>query len=140
MSEEPKAPTAWYHGGPADIRMVLPGSETGARSVGQYGTVASYRPDRVYLVDSWAAACAFAALSPFRKAAVHLVEPIGAQEPDPDCLTAGMTIMCERARVLRSWKLSRKQRQEIARAAMDGLSKEEPDFDNRTTDHPIAPE
>lgn len=107
----------YYHGGPANVKMILPASETGAFNMEDAGVSesAGNRPDRVYITTDQSVAFALAALAPFRKVAVHEVEPIGELEKDPDAKMED-GFRCPRARVVKSWKLSRNQREKVLRA------------------------
>lgn len=115
--------TRYFHGGAPGLRMILPSSKTGAPSNADYGAEGICRRDRVYIVTSFSAAAMYAALHPSGRGVVYEVEPIGALEPDPDFIPGEgceiQSLQCESARVLRKFKISRKDRARIAAVVVD---------------------
>jgi hypothetical protein len=114
----------YWHGGPEGRgvgEFLLPPAETGARyTTGALACDAGavYRRDRVYVTTDRNAARIFAASWP--RGVVYEVEPVGDLEPDPDCSEPGLSFACARARVLRVYFLSRKERERVV-AAFFGL-------------------
>mgnify|MGYP000969841036 CR=1 FL=1 len=113
----------YYHGGAPGLREILPSAVTGQPSTADYGAEGVCRRDRVYVVNSLAAAQMFASLHPSGKGVVYAVEPIGDLEPDPDFDSGGYEIQsyqCPKAKVLRKIRLTHKQRQLFIRGMSEG--------------------
>lgn len=94
--------TTYYHGGPEGLTEVLPPSVTGMPSCADYDDTGVIRRDRVYIITVAGEAEDFAMFAPTRgDVCVYEVVPVGAVEPDPDCLVPGVSFCCEAARVVR---------------------------------------
>jgi len=100
----------YYHGGVPNLRignMILPPTITGAASCSDFGANSVHRRDRVYVCDRKEGAMLFAAGHPSGNGCVYEVEPLGDLTQDPDVTDIdGFSYECERARVLRVFKLT----------------------------------
>jgi hypothetical protein len=109
----------YYHGGFPGLHVgdfVIPSATTGAASTADFGADRICRRDRVYITAEMSAAVLFAAGHPSGKGVVYEVEPIGQLEHDPDCMLPGMSLQCEKARVLRVIHLANRTRKRALRA------------------------
>lgn len=112
----------YYHGGRPGIQrgaMLLPPIITKAKCLSDFGAAGVHRRDRVYVTTSQAAALLYASGIP--GGVIYQCEPLGVIEPDPDCSEPGLSMQCERARVLRVIK-PRRGMLETARAVLMGAS------------------
>ena len=103
----------YYHGGIGGLvkgRFILPPSETGAKSTAQFGN-SMCDVGKVYVTTSYEAAAMYAATLP--KGMIYEVDPAGLLEEDPDCDTRGLSYSCEKAKVLKRYRLTEPERQMI---------------------------
>jgi hypothetical protein len=118
MSEQ----TVYFHGGPHGLKegdFILPPSLTGATSCSDLRLKIKnnpHRKDRVYVCSEMDAAFMFGAQAPWRDVAIYAVIPWSELEADPDCSEPGMSYQCERAKIIRVARISRKQRKQILSA------------------------
>lgn len=99
----------YFHGGPIGRQRgayLLPPCLTKAPSLATYGAGGVCRTDRVYVTTDARAALMYAAGVP--KGVIYEVEPVGDLEADPDCSQPGLSFQCERAKVLKVIKPSRR--------------------------------
>ncbi len=97
-----------YHGGAPGLdkrdKLLLPPSQTGSRSLADYGAGGVCRRDRVYLHVDADQAEFYAAMFP-GGGTLYEVEAIGDLEPDPDWRgTPGESVQAPKARVVRALK------------------------------------
>jgi rifampin ADP-ribosylating transferase len=127
LSIEPVGP--YFHGGAPGLRVggyLLPPAVSGQqvtthRANAALGAPGIARGDRVYVTTERDFAYVFAALYPLQRGGwVYQVEPEGVVEPDPDCNTPGLSWECERARIVRVWKVSGFKLSKVRRAAGRG--------------------
>jgi rifampin ADP-ribosylating transferase len=115
--------TKYWHGGQRGIQrgaFILPPAITKQPSLSDFGAAAVHRRDRVYVTTSQAAALLYA--SGRKNGVIYECEPLGQVEPDPDCTMPGLSLQCEKARVIRCIK-PKKQHVEAARAVLfEGFS------------------
>lgn len=101
--------TDYFHGGVPGLvkgNMILPPSITGAPSCSEFGAEHVHRRDRVYLTTKPAAALIFAVTHPSGDGCVYRCTPVGTLEPDPDSNVPGLSVQCERARVVHVHKIT----------------------------------
>lgn len=107
---KPARSVRWFHGGVPGLEpgaLLLPPSETGNATLGQYGdrvaaetgTANPHRSDRVYLTSDVRMAVPYAGVVP--DGDVYEAVPLGRIEPDPDCRQPGLSVQCARARIVR---------------------------------------
>jgi hypothetical protein len=127
LAIEPRGP--YFHGGVPGLRIgawLLPPSVTGTTTTthkwnARLGAAGIARADRVYVTTERDFADVFAALYPLARGGwVYHVVPDGLIEPDPDCNTPGLSWECERARIVRAWKVSGFKLSKARRAAGRG--------------------
>lgn len=110
----------YYHGGAPGLKMILPSDKTGAPCTADFGAAGVCRRDRIYITNSFEAAAVFASLHPSSRGTIYEIEPIGQLETDPDFIDDGGEIQswqCEAARVVRKFKLRRKDIMRLRRHA-----------------------
>lgn len=95
--------TTYWHGGHPGLEVgdyILPPSETNTtHTLLEYGSIG--RRDRVYLTTEFAGALFFACVHP-DGGHVYEVEPEGELADDPDWFgTSGVSVECQRARIVR---------------------------------------
>lgn len=93
----------YFHGGPRGLRVgsyILPPTETGKRSLSDYGAAGVHRRDRVYVATDISGAAIYAVMHPSMNGVVYEVAPEGDIEPDPDCDQFGLSFSCVRARII----------------------------------------
>jgi hypothetical protein len=103
-----KPVTRYFHGGNRGLKVggyILPPSETGRSSASDFGAEKVHRKDRVYLSTRQADAEFFASAS--HEPVVYEVEPEGAVEPDPDCIS-GVSFACHKAKIISVHKIAGK--------------------------------
>jgi hypothetical protein len=111
--------TVYFHGGPYGLRdgdFILPPQITRAISCSDLSLKIEnnpHRKDRVYVCATMEGAFFFGAQAPWREVAVYAVIPYSELEPDPDCNQPGLSFQCERAKIVRAARISRRQRKQI---------------------------
>lgn len=108
----------YYHGGPRGLRKILPACFTGTKGQSYYGNMVA-DPHKVYVTASWEAACMYAAQ--FEKGSVYEVLPIGKVEHGPDCVVPGLSFMCDRANVVKEYRLKPSETKELRKALLHDL-------------------
>lgn len=114
----------YFHGGRPGMsrgQYVLPPSITGAKGLAAYGNHIAERC-RIYVTPDYTAAAMYAASLP--KGEIYLVEPLGELKADPDCSQPGLSFSCERARVVKRFKLKPEQRRMIISALLEDSADE----------------
>lgn len=120
----------WFHGGAPGLKqddLILPAQELGIRAGADYleGDTSHVRRDRVFISSRFSVAAAFASTTPDEqdRAWVYMVQPIGEIEPDPDYSgeDPDESRQCERARVRKVIRLSRRDTRLIRGALLSGL-------------------
>ncbi len=101
----PQPITKYFHGGPPNLRRILPPSKTGVTP-----TLAFYdghaptrhvKTNRIFITPDPEIAEIYAAMHPSGAGVVYLVTPLGTLEPDPDCSQTGTSLQCASAIVKR---------------------------------------
>lgn len=125
---EPTGP--FFHGGYPGLRVgawLLAPSVSGQqvtthRQNAILGAPGIARADRVYVTTERYWAEVYAALYPLKRGGwVYQVVPEGGLvEPDPDCSTPGLSWECERALIVRAWRVSGFKLSKVRRAAERG--------------------
>lgn len=103
----------FHHGGRPGMKkgqFILPPSVTGARSTAEFG---NYQCDqsRVYVTTAYAAAALYA--GGVRKGEIYEVMPIGELHQDPDCDKPGLSYSCEKAKILKRYRLTKAERKMV---------------------------
>ena len=104
----------YFHGGRANLQkgnFILPPVITQAKSMASFGNKDCDRA-KVYVTTSFEAAAMYAAGV---LGDVYEVEPVGELGHDPDCLVDGLSYSCNKARILKCFRLKNNERQAILR-------------------------
>ncbi|MET4696675.1 NAD(+)--rifampin ADP-ribosyltransferase [Endozoicomonas lisbonensis] len=114
----------YWHGGKGGMKpgqMILPPSITGAKHMGEFGNH-HHDANQVYVTTQYGAALMYA--SGVKKGDVYEVEPIGELRTDPDCEHHELSFSCDKARIVRRYKLSENTRKAARDILCDGFTNE----------------
>lgn len=111
----PQDGVTYYHGGPRNLRKILPVSVTGAKGQAHYGNHLA-KPHKVYLTTDPKCAALFACGYP--KGSIYIVRPVGELVEDPDCVQKGLSFECEKADVVKEIRLKPSMARFIRQAVM----------------------
>lgn len=104
----------FYHGGPGGIKgHILPPDVTGAKSLANYSNMDFCDTSKVYVSTCKYSAALYAT---WKGARVYEVEPIGELVPDPDHSGRGVSFMCDKAKIVRSIRVSGRTRKMCRKA------------------------
>lgn len=113
----------YFHGGFGGLSVgqhVLPPNVTKAPSTASYGAGGVCSRDRVYITTEFDAALVFACAHPSGRGKVYEVEPTGQVTDDPDARAMGYSYECEKARVVKVFKIRGKTIRNMQRALLTG--------------------
>ncbi|PDT55073.1 hypothetical protein [Sinorhizobium americanum] len=112
------AAVRYFHGGFGGLtvgQFVLPPAKTKAPSTARFGAAGVCNTSKVYVCTDMDGALVYACMHYSGRGKVYEVEPIGELMPDPDARVPGISFECDKARVLRVFRVPGKTIKQVQR-------------------------
>lgn len=112
----------YYHGGYGELKVgqyVLPPLLTRAATTANYGASSVLDRSKVYVCTQFEGALLFACGHHSGRGKVYEVEPMGGLEPDPDADRPNFSFQCQRAKVLKVYRVKGKTIKRVQKVLME---------------------